>query len=379
MRKILLLTAIAAASGAHAGGFENARLDTAFMYEEGNSASISTSRRNFDVKGDAFATTKSVIGDRSATTLAAKYQVNENLALGVTRYDSGAIHLNYQGAGGDPSVSAFGPKVNLTSDSIAVMAKYDVSKNISVAAGLRHDTFKVADADIYRLTIASAAGVGAAATVSSPTVSGGADTVPVFAVAYHIPDIALRVELLHQANSSVALDTTCNIPATLGLCSAQSTGGLAQYTTLNFQSGIMEDTLLFGSIHKGKWSKSQLSVADTENPLLGQLGPTSAFEDSTEFSLGIGRKFSDSLSGSFSYNWEKAGDGKTGSLFTVNDGYKGVSVGAKYTMENIELSAGYNYTKLGDVTYTHPTGAIPPNNYSGSSVSAFGARLTARF
>ena len=380
MRKTLLLAAIAVASGAQAGGFENARLDTAFMYEEGNSASISTSRRNFDVTGDAFATTKSVIGDRSATTLSAKYQVNENLALGITRYDSGAIHINYQGAGG-AATTDFGPRVNLTTDSIVLLGKYDITENVSISAGLRNDSFKVSDADIYRLTIFNAAGGGAATNALSPTVSSGSDTVPILAVAYQVPDIALRIELIHQAKSSVGLDTVCNIPALVlaavnATCSASSTGGLAEYTTLNFQTGIMTDTLLFGSVHKGKWSKSQLSVADSESAALLQVGPTSAFEDSTEYSLGLGRKFSEQFSGSVSYNWESSEDGTTTSLFTVNDGYKGISIGAKYTMENIELSAGYNYTKLGDVTYST---ALGTNTYADNKVSAFGARLTARF
>ncbi|MGB1172867.1 MAG: hypothetical protein ACPG4H_04000, partial [Marinobacterium sp.] len=112
-------------STAHAGGFENARLDTSFMYDEGNLVSFGSVRKDFSVNGSAFGTTKSLIGDRSASNLSAKYQVNDKLALGLTAYDSGAIHINYQGAGGagipGGQVNAAGPKVDLVSDSVAIM------------------------------------------------------------------------------------------------------------------------------------------------------------------------------------------------------------------------------------------------------------------
>ena len=385
-------------STANAGGFENARLDTSFMYDEGNLVSFGSVRKDFSVNGSAFGTTKSLIGDRSASNLSAKYQVNDKLALGLTAYDSGAIHINYQGAGGLTSVNTFGPKVDLTSDSLALLSTFTLNESVSVTAGARHDKFKVNNADIFRLTIANAvtkataeangrtlatanasdqqAGALAATTASDPQVNSDSDIVPILAIAFEKPEIALRAELVYQGKSSVSMQTTCGMTAVASCASDQSTGGLAEYLTLNFRTGIAEDTLLFGSIHKGKWSASQLSVADTELAPLSQSGPTSAFKDSTEYSLGLGRKFTDNVSGSISYNWEPEGSSTTTSLFTVNNGYKGVSLGVKYVMENFEIAAGYNYTKLGDVTYT---GAPVSNSLTDNTVSALGAKLTLRF
>lgn len=400
MRKIktsLCLLALSI-STANAGGFENARLDTAFMYEEGNLVSFGSVRKDFSVNGSAFGTTKSLIGDRNASNLFAKYQVNDKLSLGLTAYDSGTVHINYQGAGGSASVNAFGPKVDLESDSIALLTRYSFSDSFSATAGIRYDEYDVSNADIFRLTIANAvtkataeargrtlatanssdqlAGQQAATNATSPVVNSDSDIVPVLALSYEKPEIALRVELLYQGKSSVAMTSTCGMASVQARCTDKSSGGLAQYTTLNFQTGIAENTLLFGSIHKGKWSASQLSVADTESTLLGQSGPTSAFKDSTEYSLGLGRKFTDNVSGSISYNWEPEGSSTTTSLFTVNNGYKGVSLGVKYAVENFEIAAGYNYTKLGDVTYT---GAPASNSLTDNTVTALGAKITIRF
>lgn len=374
--KLLFASVVLATTQVQAGGFENARLDTSFMYDEGNLVSFGSVRKDFSVNGGTFGTTQSLIGDRSASNLSAKYQVNDKLALGLTAYDSGAIHINYQGAGGATSVNNFGPKVDLTADSIAILSRYSFSESFSATAGVRYDEFKVTNADIFGLTILSAAGAAAASGRALPSVSSDTDLVPIASVAFEKPEIALRAELVYQGKSAVSMQTTCGMTAVASCSTDQSTGGLAEYLTLNFQTGIAENTLLFGSIHKGKWSASQLSVADTESSALGQSGPTSAFKDSTEYSLGLGRKFTDNLSGSISYNWEPKGSSTTTSLFTVNNGYQGVSLGVKYAVENFEIAAGYNYTKLGDVTYT----AAPANNsLTDNTVSALGARVTIRF
>jgi len=398
--KLLVASVALATAQVQAGGFENARLDTSFMYDEGNLVSFGSVRKDFTVNGSSLGTTSSLIGDRNASNLSARYEVNDQLSFGLTSYDSGAIHINYQGAGGNASVNALGPRVDLTADSVALLSNYAFSESFSISAGARYDKFKVTNADIFKLTIANAvtkltaeangrtlatanasdqlAGLQAASAASVPTVSSKSDIVPVVAVAYERSDIALRAELLYQGKSYVKMASTCGMAALGQNCSPNSTGGLAEYLTLNFQTGIMEDTLLLASIHKGKWSKSQLSVADTElaDPF-GQAGPTSAFSDSTEYSVGLARRLNDSLAISASYNWEKAGDGTTGSLFTVNDGYKGVTLGLRYTVEDMEFSVGYNYTKLGDVTYSST--ALGSNRLEGNDVKAIGAKATLRF
>ena len=386
--KLLVASVALATAQVQAGGFENARLDTSFMYDEGNLVSFGSVRKDFTVNGSSFGTTGSLIGDRNASNLSAKYQVNEHLSLGLSAYDSGAIHINYQGAGISPAataaltafgslpssdprsalaplvnVNAAGPKVNLSSDSIAMLANYKFSENFSGLIGGRYDKYSVADADIFQLSGGS----------SIAQVSSDSDLVPVMGVAYQRPKIALRMELLYQGRSEVAMPTTCAYSSPFSCATDVSTGGLAEFMTLNFQTGIMEDTLLLASVHKGKWSKSQLSVADTELANLGQDGPTSAFKDSTEYSLGIARRINDSLAVSASYNWEKAGNGATSSLFTVNDGYKGITLGVRYTVKDVELSVGYNRTKLGKVTYNGL------NELSGNTVTAIGAKATLRF
>jgi long-subunit fatty acid transport protein len=378
--KLLVASVALATAQVQAGGFENARLDTSFMYDEGNLVSFGSVRKDFTVNGSSFGTTSSLIGDRNASNLSARYEVNDQLSFGLTSYDSGAIHVNYPGKGGTGLVPSFGPTVNVTADVIALIVRYSFNENASVLAGVKNEKFAVQDADIFGVPIyvgtltatgSTATAQTAAASRTAPIVDSGSDASPFLAVSYELPKIAARVEFLYQAKTSVSLQSTCGLSSCV---TDQTTGGSPEYMTLNFQTGIMQDTLLLGSIHRGKWSKSQLSVADNE---VGSLaGPTSAFKDSTEYSLGIARRINNNLAISASYNWENSSGGTTDSLFTVNNGYKGITLGARYAVENVEFSLGYNITKLGDITYASGVGT---NRLEGNDVSAIGAKVTMRF
>lgn len=61
--------------------------------------------------------------------------------------------------------------------------------------------------------------------------------------------------------------------------------------TLNFQSGVAKDTLVYGSIHRTDWGTAQINMPT------GEVASTvaSKFWDTTTYTLGVGRKISDNL------------------------------------------------------------------------------------
>ena len=103
---------------------------------------------------------------------------------------------------------------------------------------------------------------------------------------YEKPEIALKILLSH----SPAIDFT--LPITVA---GTATARQAEMTTLEFETGIAKDTLLYGSIHQSSWGSAQVKLAGTQ---------ISTFSDSDTYNIGVGRKFSDKLSGSFSYTTE---------------------------------------------------------------------------
>ena len=106
MNKIIVTTAvILSATSATAGGFEASRLDTKFMYEEGNYAEVSHGSLDYDVQAttlrmyDAtppfkFYTGKenSVKTSQSRTSISFKAAYG-NVDVGLSRYKSGTIQL----------------------------------------------------------------------------------------------------------------------------------------------------------------------------------------------------------------------------------------------------------------------------------------------
>jgi long-subunit fatty acid transport protein len=142
--------------------------------------------------------------------------------------------------------------------------------------------------------------------------------------------------------------------------------------TLNFQSGVNQRTLVFGSIHQATWSKSQINAASGASTEI-----STAFTDTTSYSIGLGRKINDNFSVSASFKSEE-GSGATGtSYFTLSNGSQGISLGGSYTMDNTEFRAGYNYTQIGGVTISDALGQVAL--YPTNSISAFGVSATIKF
>ena len=134
----------------------------------------------------------------------------------------------------------------------------------------------------------------------------------------------------------------------LGTATANTTASLPDYRTLNFQSGIAKDTLLYGSIRTADWSNHQIAVAPQT-----QAAPTSNFSDSTTYTIGVGRKISDELSLSVSYKTEEATDNTGTSLLTPTDGYSAIGAAVVYTFAGgTKITLGANYSNVGDKTVT---------------------------
>ena len=353
-----------------AGGMERTALSTSFMYEQGGYAEVAYSSRDFTVTAPAFAPDESVIEDQVGFSLAGKFDISESISFGLTQYTQAGVGLNYQGAGGTGAVgtglNAAGPKVSLDIDALVFLGRYSFSENFSFILGMKNSNIKDATADIFK-----SSGALSAASVKGKSASG-----TVAAVAYERPDIALRVELLYEADTSFSLDTTGGL---LGAATGTTQGSLPDYQTINFQTGIAADTLAFGSIRMADWKNHQLSVAPQTLAGTGAAGgPTSSFSNSTTYSLGVGRKVSEDLSLSLSTNWENGTEASGTSLLSPTNGYNGYSLGAKYSMNNLTISGGVNYTTFGDKTITAAVGT-DPDKFSGNSVLSYGIKVGVNF
>lgn len=172
-------------------------------------------------------------------------------------------------------------------------------------------------------------------------------------VSYEIPDIAARVSLTYNSSVEHEFDTTETLPGGTTELSSVTKVNTPRSWNLEFQSGVAADTLVFGSVRWVKWSEFRVEPGW----LLGMTGEGLVdLEDSTTFTLGVGRKFNESWSGSASFTYEKRGRDLVSPLAPVS-GRKGVTLAAIHTRGNMKLTTGINYTWLGDAK---PKTALPP-------------------
>jgi len=363
--KILLASGITMLSNslAIAGGWESSALSTSFLYEKGGEnggyAEVAFGSRDYEITDTAVAgqglpsaPDSSAVKDQNSTSISVKYNINDDITVGFSRYMQGSIQLDYSEAGANPLFVGVLPVVDLNLNANVVIGKYDINENSSVLAGVKQTVVEDATADIF-----------GSAGLPLSSVDGDSEIGYVYGAAYSRDDIALRVELSMETSTDLSLATTN------GALDGTTTASTPDYMNLYFQSGIAEDTLAFGSIRKANWSENQIRVfPDPTN--------TSSFTDSTTYNLGIGRKFTDNFSGSISYSTEPEGDADSDTHLTITNGYKGITVGGKYTMDNMSITAGYNYTQLGDVNLTS---ALGTSNFKDNTVTGFGVRVGYNF
>jgi len=423
MKKLLILSASVAsmsASMAAAGGMEVGRFSPAFMFESGNFAELSSTRTTPKVTDDTFAPKKSMLAEMTNTSMSLKMAMNDRLSIGLQHYDAAKIDLSYVGAGGpfsstpDPiavvgglmsaylgglgktlstaspaelaaasesatntqtaaaggdstaigtvaavsaGVAAAGkfapePFVDLSFKSTVLVANYKLSEGLDVFGGVK-------------FSAGSAAGNVLANPHGDLNASEGTATSPVIGVSYSIPDIALRVSATYQGKAETSHKTTRTyngVTETL----KPTTAALPESLTLDFQTGVAKDTLVFGSIHRARWGGAHIFFD-------GAAEPKTTWTDSTTYSLGVGRKIDENWAVSASFNYEEGTESAGTSLLSTTDGVRGVTLGARYTTGNITVSLGANYSEFGDKTVTaSPLGV---GKFSNNSMTSVGLKL----
>ena len=150
-----------------------------------------------------------------------------------------------------------------------------------------------------------------------------------------------------------------------------SKASIGDATTLAFQTGIAEDTLLFGSVRQSNWENNQVYV-----PSIAASGysKVSSFEDGNSYTVRLGRKFTEKFSGSISYFLDE-GDGDGASELSPSGGVQTLSLGGKFNpSEQTSISFGASYSERGDAL----TGSYSAS-VKDSTVTSFGIKLSTTF
>ena len=364
-----VFTAILAifAQSANSGGWEASTLDTSFIYNPGNYAELGSAQITYDITANIQGQTdqKKMAKNQTRTAIAAKFKYG-GFDVGLSSYMAGAIQLAGQdahatGCPGTPTNCSGVPSADVTLNSLTLLSRYKLNNNMSLLGG------------INRYAIA---GTGTVTTLGGHYEVTGDQIVPIVGLAYEIEEIAMRVDLVIEPNTDInnfSAKTSANSSTATAAVTGESMK-IPQTTTLNFQSGVSSNTLVYGTIRQGSWTDAQIAIPVSAGN--GSAAITSSFSNKTSYSIGVAQRFSDQLSSTLSYKTE-AGSGSTSAdFFTLSNGSNTYSLGVRYTMGNATLSAGYSYTTLGDVTISD-SGLTA--TYANNTISAVGAKLGITF
>ena len=383
MKNTLKITAalMLSTTAATAGGIERATNDYSVLFEDGNYAKLSFSSVTPDVSGDYPAalgggSTDNMAEDYTNFGLSLKYQLNDQFDVGLFLNQPYGANANYTAG----TYSGLG--ADWESNQIALVLKYQATPNISVYGGIR-SVESQAEITIPDLLVRGgfAAGAQAAAEGAAAAAAGGdaataaalqaqaegagaialnpasldysaetdanRQTSYIVGAAYERPEIALRVALTYETGFTHTFAGTESLP-TLGLdATADFEIEMPQSVTLDFQSGVAEDTLVFGSIRWAEWSVWEVRPTGYEGITGDRV--TGLDDDVTTYRLGVGRRLSDDLSVFARVTYE-AGTGGEASRLAPTDGSTAIGIGGSYNFNGLDITGGIEYVMLGDAT-----------------------------
>ena len=350
-------TLLASTAMATAGGLDRSGQSVGILFEEGSYAEISYGYVDPSVSGTDPADTATGDMAPAYSLLAGGYKTDIN-----DKISAAVIFDQPFGSNADYPLSSMVysyTTAELTSSAVSLVASYDVNENIVVYGGGSYQTMEAT------ASLPFAAG--------NPAFDAGGYTVDadagsgfgyILGAAYQIPDIALRVALTYRSEITSDHDTA-EIGVTEPTGDFITTVTTPQSLNLEFQTGVNTKTLVFGSIRWVDWSEFHLSPPDYTAAWPGPL--VDYDNDTITYSLGVGRKLTDNLSGAVTVGFEDT-LGSDPSPLAPTDGYLSVGAGLTYAFDNVEITGGVKYLWLGDAD--GPAGTFADNN-----AMAFGLKV----
>ena len=311
---------------------------------------------------------------------ALKFQVTDNFSVGLLYDQPFGAEATYsartpvatspfagpfRGEGAFHDGKGNATSVEVKTQNIALVFGYQPTENWNFYAGPVYQEVK-GDVELYGLAYGGAAnGFGG----YKAHIGKNEDYGWLAGVAYQIPEIALKASLTYRSeiehkvrikeSSSGAIGPYINNPALLGSKSSADTDiTTPQSVNLDFQTGIMEDTVAFLNVRWVNWEDFSIrpyAFGQVAEKVAGpRVGKKNGFDlvaykdDQWSATLGVGRKFTPKWAGNVSVGYD-TGAGDPVTTLGPTEGYWSLGIGGQYSPEeNYFIQAGVKYFWLGD-------------------------------
>lgn len=360
----------AATIAAQAGGFSRGSADTDILFEPGNftaraGATVVVPSRKFTANANPALIGSNPFDSFVVPSAAVKYQIVPNASCAGT-------YTHAYGAAGDWSAGGGTVTGKLTEEFIVHELGLTCGLNFDVGPGKLWvigggflEYFDYERTGVLRGLTGPGAALNGQPNYLELT---GRDAGYRLGVAYEVPDIALRGQLLYRSGSSYGADGSLRAPAAalgVGATGAPATvpaigiGELPQSVEMKLQSGIAPGWLAFGSVKWTDWSV--MTTLDVARPGVGLVSRNEYYwRDGWTVSGGVGHAFTDKISGSVTFIWDR---GVSTGYDLMGDTYT-VALGGSFKDNwGGELRAGVGLSYLSSSVETrYPTAAYPAGN-----------------
>lgn len=360
VKTIAIAALLGSACTAQAGGIDRSGQSIMALFEAGRYAEFSLGSISPDTSGTAVAGLGSASsGDMTSSYLqlgaAYKADINDRLSYAIIYDQPFGASVDYPIGTG---YYAAGASADLDSHAITGLLRYKFANNFSVHGGLRVQSIEATAAVPF---------VGGYAVTGDRDVGVGY----VAGVAYERPEIALRVALTYNSGIEHDVDTAETFGGGPALTTTTQIE-TPQSVNLDFQSGIAEDTLLFGGIRWAEWSEFDITPVGYAGATGG--GSLVSYDnDVFTYSLGVGRRLNENWSVSASVGYEKSNGGFASNLGPT-DGNKSLALAAVYTQDNMKITTGIRYVNIGDAQTAIP-GFAPAADFEDNHAVAIGVKV----
>lgn len=252
-----------------------------------------------------------------------------------------------------------GTSVEVKSQSISMLFGYQPTENFNFYAGPVYQTIK-GDVQLRGLAYGGNATFGG----YNVSIKETGDIGWLAGAAFQIPDIALKASVTYRSEieHSVNVKESFNSAGLLaGLNAAPSLNTditTPQSVNLDFQTGIMANTVAFANVRWVDWSSFSIQpykfgLASKSAAIQAQTGKSefdlvAYTDDQISATVGVGRKLNDQWAGNVSVGWD-SGAGNPVTTLGPTEGYWNVGLGAQFSpTPQTFIAGGVKYFWLGD-------------------------------
>ncbi|WP_420590603.1 OmpP1/FadL family transporter [Bacterioplanoides sp.] len=325
--------AVISANNVMAGGLENARMPTSYLYGESkNLLHVAVGYATGNVEGTAADGSKTGNGapELVVTDIGYRHNVNDKWALGLRYNQPYTSKIKYKKG------LYKGTEGEWDSQALTGVVKYQIDDNYGVYGGLSVVRTSVSKTKLNANLIQSPA----------PGVPGGYQTEAktdyspryLLGVSYQIPEIGFLTTLTYQSEVNVDLKPREEM---FGEVSTKTVKvELPRALSWDFETAVAEDKFIYGSVRWVQWSKFKIAPTlfkrNTGQNLLD-------YKDSVSYAFGYAQQLSEKFIGTVFFGYEKPEGGKLAALAPF-DGYQSVGVGGSYNLGDLDVNAGVEYS-----------------------------------